>query len=496
MLSEQQLSQLSVEDREKYDLLDDTDRAQFEYFYGFTEYTDAPITVQNQDVIAYQQAADTIKLKSVAKLIEFTPHAGQKPIFWTIDEEAEKYNNLVLLLGRRCGKSQVTSVIVLRELLLPHSSTILLAPTFNNAQIIWKNVMQLVDTLNLPIKSVNRGQFKLELMNGARFSANSEMNIESSLGSSNSKIVVDEAQSIATLKHIIDQLLLPTLLDYGTRPSGILWGSMIFLGTPRGEDNVLTDYYYKELTYDSWKSFQAPSTSNPTLPAAYFEKLRKELPELVYRQEILAEIIGSDENVFHAFNKDINTYDDETAAKLFNEYSLYICGIDIGWSDSTANIFIYRMPNGDYYVQDAYSKNMTTTENHIKNYKNIESNLIGEYDIRYGDPAAAQALNDYSETYDCDVVPAQNDVKESIQYINTLFSPSGVNKKPRLYVHKRLGELIRQLTRVKYKVNNGRGSKDPFIKDTEGTHWDLIAALRYALYSDRYNAASISIITA
>ena len=93
------------------------------------------------------------------------------------------------------------------------------------------------------------------------------------------------------------------------------------------------------------------------------------------------------------------------------------------------------------------------------------------------------------------MVAAKNDVMASIQYINQLFAPSGVNQKPRLYIHEDLVELIRQLSRVRFKPSNTKKSHDPFIKDPEGTHWDLIAALRYALFSDQYNVASLNIIT-
>ena len=506
MLSYNQLSKLTEVEREHYEALEGDDKASFEYFYGFTSHTEKAVVIQNNEVIEYQKASAKISLKAVAQLLEFVPHKGQMPVFFAFDEHKDVYNNFVLLLGRRTGKSYMTSVIVLRELLLPHSSTILLAPTFNNAQILYRNVMKMVEQLKLPIKSVNKGQFKLELTNGATFSANSEMNVESSLGSSNSRVVYDEAQSIGDLKRIVEQLLTPTLLDYGTRDSGILWGGMVFLGTPRGEDNILTDYFYKELRLSNWKSFTAPSMTNPTLPTAYFEQMKLEMTDTAYRQEILAEIVGGDENVFHSFNKVANTYSNErpntipsnkTIYNYFqpNKHSLYICGLDIGWSDATANLHIYRTPEGSYYVESAYSKNNTTTEQHINNYREIEDRLLGECDVRYCDPAAAQTINDYIITYDYDVIPAKNDVKPSLQYINQLFSPSGVNKQPKLYIHESLHELIRQITRVRYKPQNSKKSSDPFTKDPEGTHWDLLAGLRYALFSDQYNTASLNILT-
>ena len=507
-LTSEQIRSLTKEELAEYEALDSDGKGQFEYFFGFTNHKSEEVIVQNKEVIEYQKAAARIQLKSVATLLEFIPHKGQQPLFYSFDVQCDVYNNFVLLFGRRTGKSEVTSVVASRELLLPHSSTVLLTPVFENAKIIFGNVLKKVDQLGLPIKSINRGSFRLELTNGARFSANSAANVEAALGSSNSLLIVDETQSIPDIKRIMNQLLVPTMLDYGVRDSGILWAHQILLGTPRGEENELTDYYYNELTQKNWKSFTAPSMSNPILPTAYIEQMRLELGDIVFRQEILAEIIGSDENVFHSFDRTVNLYTNDTPPPkeempeghtsrnyfMPTHDSLFICGIDIGWSDATANIAIYRTPEGRYYAQEAYSKNNTTTSQHVKNYLEMESKMHGECDVRYCDPAAAQTINDYIVDYDYDVMGAKNDIAASIKYLNNLMAPTGINHEPRLYIHEDLGELIRQVSRIRYKKGLSKKSNDPFIKDPEGTHWDLIAALRYALFSDQYNIASLNIL--
>ena len=493
-LSHKQLQQISPEELESYEALDAEGKAQFEYFYGFTSIDGDDYIVTNEEILRYQEAAGSIKMKTIAQMLNFVPHKGQQPFFYSFDAQDDLYNAFVLLFGRRTGKSEVVSVAVTREMFLPHSSTILLTPVFENAKIIFQNVLKKINQLGMPIKSINRGSFKIELANGARFSANSAANVEAALGSSNSLVVVDETQSIPGIRRILNMLLVPTLLDYGTRESGILWAHQILIGTPRGEENELTDYYYNELTMANWKSFRAPSTTNPTLPVEYVENMRLELGDMIYRQEILAEIIGSDRNVFYGFKKDRNVYTDEDF--VGNQASLFINGIDIGWSDSTANLAIYRSAKGSYYVAQAYSQNQTTTEQHVKNYREMEAKMKGECDIRYCDPAAAQTINDYIETYDYDVTAAKNDVMTSIEYINNLLEPTGVNKLPRLYIHESLGELQRQILRIRFKPTiAGKKAKDPFIPDPEGTHWDMIAALRYALYSDQFNMGSVNIIT-
>lgn len=497
MLTKQQIESLASEQQLEYkELLASDDKEalqQFEYFFGFTMGGDKILTPTNEEIEIYKSMTDKIKLKVIAKMLNFIPHKGQMDIFYIIDERADIYNNLVMVLGRRTGKSASTSVIACRELAVPFSSTILLTPTFNNAKIIFNEVLKNIQKLKLPIKSINRGAFRFELENGAKFSANSASNIESALGSYNSLLIVDESQSVPGLVEIMNQMLVPTLLDYGMRPSGILYGKQIYLGTPRGMENQLWDLFCRQDEFSNWRSFNAPSTSNPILPTSYFEQMRLELGEMLYRQEILAEFFGSDDNVFWAFDKSVNTYNDGDI--IFNQYMTVVSGLDIGYGDSTAQIWAYRDVRGTYYLDMAYQKNMTSTSNHIKNYREIEDKLFSTPSMRYGDPSAAQILADYNTDYGYLVHPAKNTFLESINYINQLFTPTGADNKPKLYINNNLTELIRQVTRVRWKDKLSKNSKDPFVVDPKKTHWDLIAALRYLLYSDSYNMASSLVVS-
>ena len=469
MLTSLQLDKLQEEDRLKYlefiEQGDTESQSQFEYFYGFTIQTDKVVIPTNKELQLYRDFTDTVKLKHIAQMLEFIPHPGQQPVFYTLDEKKDIVNNIVMVLGRRCGKSISTSVIAVRELAVPYSSTILLTPTFNNAKIIFNEVLKNIQKIKLPIKSINRGSFRF--------------------GSYNSLIIVDETQSVPDILEIMNQMLVPTLLDYGTRPSGILYGKQIYLGTPRGQENQLYDLYCNQDTFPNWKSFNAPSTSNPTLPTSYFSQMRLELGEMIYRQEILAEFFGADDNVFWAFNKDINTYQPGTFT--FNPYMAVVSGIDIGFRDSTAQLWAYRDSAGSYYIDKAYQENMKSTQTHVSNYREIESLMMSSPEMRYIDPAAAQTAFDLQSTYDYDCVGANNSIDASIAYINQLLTPTGANNKPRLYINAELVELIRQISRVRWKDSVSKTSKDPFNKDPKGTHWDLIAALRYMLYSDKFN---------
>ena len=436
------------------------------------------------------------KFKAPKELYNFIKNITQLPSepvrCISVSSNSECYVTDNYIRTHNTGKSASTSVIAVKELLVPFSSTILLTPTFNNAKIIFNETLKHVQTLKLEIKSINKGSFRFELKNGARFSANSASNIESALGTANSLLLCAESQSIPNLEEIMNQMLVPTLLDYGTRPSGILYGRQIYLGTPRGTENQLYDLFCKQDDFKNWKSFSAPSHSNPILPKSYFEQMRMELGEMLYNQEILAHFVGSDDNVFYALSE-ANLYKDGDVK--FSRYTDIIVGIDVGFRDSTAGVFICRDPRGNYYVEQAYSENMKATSVHVANLKALEEQVTGTIDLRYMDPAAAQLIYDYIHDYDYHVVSGKNAVQESIKYINQLLTPTGANNKPRLFINERLVELLRQLKRVRWKDTANKTAKEPFNKDPKGTHWDLIAALRYALYSDQHNLSASTIIT-
>jgi len=89
---------------------------------------------------------------------------------------------------------------------------------------------------------------------------------------------------------------------------------------------------------------------------------------------------------------------------------------------------------------------------------------------------------------------ASNKIAAGIACINDLMAPQGFNKKPKLYINKNLTELRRQVQSVTYK-ETGKNTTDPFNSDPEGSHWDLLAAFRYAVYTHyRREQAGIAIV--
>lgn len=447
----------------------------------------------NKEINLYQDVSKKIKLAKIWKLLDMTPHDGQTGLIDSFDNDVTK-NAFVLTLGRRSGKSVQAGVIAIRELLIPFSNTILLAPTFRNAKIIFDEVYRLVLSLDLPIKQLNKNNFTLVLENGAAFSALSESNVEAGLGSRCSLLIVDETQSIPTLMHILESLIGPMLLDYGTTDAGILTANIVFLGTPRGVGTPFHEIFLYELTRGNWKSFSSPSYCNPILPKSYLDEQKDLLSDRAYKQEILAEWLTAGAGVFHAFDIEYNLYDPD---KLDLTGSPFILGHDFGTLDSTALVYVYTNRQGDFYVHDCYMANSRTTAKHHEAFVKIrDRDEKAECEGSYGDPSAAQSMMDLRETYKYDIQRGYNKVSPGIAIMNELFEPQGLNRKPKMYINKNLAELITQIQLITYRNETGpqTNTGDPFSKHKEH-HFDLIHALRYAVVTHyRQNQAALTVL--
>lgn len=102
-----------------------------------------------------------------------------------------------------------------------------------------------------------------------------------------SRVVIDEAAHARNLKDAWEKSIIWTLADL----NGDAW----FISTPNGI-NYFHALYRKGIVDDSeydteWISHTAPSMANPYLPAGWMEEQRRDMPELVFAQEVLAQFV-------------------------------------------------------------------------------------------------------------------------------------------------------------------------------------------------------------
>jgi tRNA(Met) C34 N-acetyltransferase TmcA len=123
-------------------------------------------SVINKEIEAYLAIRNRLDFYKVAELLNFTPHAGQKCIFDTLNDG--NFETLIATLGRRFGKTTAIGKIAAGELLCPFASVLIIAPTTQNAKVLFSQVYQDILALNLKIDTKDLKGMTFTLKNGGR----------------------------------------------------------------------------------------------------------------------------------------------------------------------------------------------------------------------------------------------------------------------------------------------------------------------------------------
>jgi len=201
---------------------------------------------------------------------------------------------VVISCGRRFGKTMLCAFIVIWDALQnPKHNIWIVAPTFPQTDILWEMVLEYLPPQY--VGKVLEGKKLIILKNGSRIWAKSADNPQALVGRGLDLIVFDEASmcDIAAWNY-----MRPALGDrkgraiFPTTPKGKNWFYDIFMKDPKngGED-------------EDYVSFQYSSMENEFLDPTEFVKMTKDLPQLMYKQEILAEFIESGGEVFRNLSR-------------------------------------------------------------------------------------------------------------------------------------------------------------------------------------------------
>lgn len=205
-------------------------------------------------------------------------HAGQLEM----TRNAKRYN--VGAMGRRFGKTK----FCLHRLLCGERSILdgypagWFAPSSRYIDEVWAEICYRCKGI---ISNTNKSSGRISFVTGASldFWPMGE-NPQVARGRRYSRVIIDEAAHIRYLKDAWERAVSPTLTDY----QGEAW----FISTPNGL-NFFHDLHRRgdDPEFNDWQNFQLPTTTNPHIAKEEVESRRKELPELVFRQEYLAEFI-------------------------------------------------------------------------------------------------------------------------------------------------------------------------------------------------------------
>lgn len=205
-------------------------------------------------------------------------HDGQRAII----ESTARYR--VASCGRRFGKTMLAGYwLALRDegSAIAGKRTAWFAPSYKILADAWNDLER---SLRPVIRRSNKTDQRIELTTGGVIDFWTLEDPDAGRGRRYHRIVIDEAAHARYLKDAWEQAISPTLTDY----RGEAW----FISTPKG-----LNYFYElfqrgqDPAHPDWASFHMPTTANPHIARGEIEQKRQEMPELVFRQEYLAEFV-------------------------------------------------------------------------------------------------------------------------------------------------------------------------------------------------------------
>ena len=241
--------------------------------------------------------------------------------------------------GRRFGKTRL-GVWECLEVGLQGRRAWWVAPSYPIAQVGWRPLRRIGQ--QLPGTDVRLAEMSIMLPNGGEVRVRSADNPDSLRGEGLDLAVLDEAAWIK--QEAWSEALRPALSDK--------LGRALFISTPRGRNWFWEQYQRGVRGDDDYKSFYFPTSANPHIPAVEIEAAKHELPEIIYRQEYLAEFIDDQGGVFRRVQEAAQSQ----PLKIPQEGSQYVAGVDVAASIDYTVVTVLDVSTHEMVYMDRFNR--------------------------------------------------------------------------------------------------------------------------------------------
>ena len=212
-------------------------------------------------------------------------HSGMTPDAWQLDVLRSRAERTLLLCSRQAGKSTVAAALAIHQAVATEEALVLLlSPSLRQSQELLRKVHELARHISVA-DNAEETSLRLELPNGSRIISlpGSQDTIRGF--SRVSLMVIDEAA-------FVDEEIY-----YAARPMlAVSRGRLIALSTPYGKRGWFHDAWADG--GDHWHRILAPATACPRIDAAFLAEERRQLGEMRFRQEYMAEFVDADDQLF------------------------------------------------------------------------------------------------------------------------------------------------------------------------------------------------------
>ena len=211
--------------------------------------------------------------------IDAEPHAGQ------LEVHNSEARFKVLSAGRRWGKTRL-GVNECLDAASKGGRAWWVSPSYKTSEVGWRPLRQIARKIpNAEVRLVDR---MVTLPGGGFVAVRSADNPDSLRGEGLDFVVMDECAFMQ--KEAWTEAIRPALSDR--------LGKALFISTPKGRNWFWENYQRGINGEEGWQSWTFPTISNPYIQASEVEAARRDLPEIIYRQEYLAEFVDDQGGVF------------------------------------------------------------------------------------------------------------------------------------------------------------------------------------------------------
>jgi hypothetical protein len=225
------------------------------------------------------------------------PHSAQKEIL----ENAKRFNHL--RCGRRFGKTALIDRLCKPAI---YSKNVgIWFPTYKDLSEVWKEVK---NTYRDVIVKQSEQLKQLQFYGKGLIDFWSMEDPDSGQGRKYHRAIMDETAKAAKAYYAWENTIRPTLTDYE--------GDAFMMSRPKGKNNGFFMLEEKHRQFDDWAFFHKTTYDNPFIATAEIEAARRQLDDITFRQEYLAEYVdANDRPFFYAFSEAKHVIDEYTPNK-------------------------------------------------------------------------------------------------------------------------------------------------------------------------------------
>ena len=263
------------------------------------------------------------------------PHPGQQEIL----KSPARFK--VLACGRRWGKSELGLIEILRAAHLEHKRCWWVAPSYQMADQIWRDLVNAVKHLKDVV--ISRTQRRIDLPKGGVIAIRSAHNPDKLRGDGLDFVVLDEAARMpANIWHdVIRPMLAKTrgLARFLSTPKGRNW----FWERHRDGDDPLKE---------EWQSFHYPTAQSALVDPDELEGIQQNTPQHIWETEYEAKFTDDRGQVFRGISAAVAPapYDEPQPGHA------YVAGVDWGRSKDYTAIAVLDAGNGKMVALERFNQ--------------------------------------------------------------------------------------------------------------------------------------------